>query len=162
MSLTMKVKRGKTRDLEKVLKHFQNLNQLKVDIGYFEDSGTHSTADMPYAKLMAIHELGLEDMPVRPLLQEASYQIQSEGNKVLKNEYLQLFGQVGRTNKNTELLGDKILDLVRQLFGDSYLFQDNAPSTIAQKGGRNEPLHDTGELGDNLGFKTTDNRTVRK
>ena len=166
MSLTMKVKRGKTKDLEKVLKHFQTLNNLKIDVGYFSDSGQHSTAEMSYSELMAFHEGGGvnqygHSVPARPLMSEAVFELEESGKKVMMSEYKNLFGQVGRINFNADALGDKMVVLSRELFGDTYLFEDNAPSTIAKKG-KNSPLEDTGELRDNLGYKTTENRSVRK
>jgi hypothetical protein len=58
-------------------------------------------------------------------------------------------------------IGEHYRQLLKDAMGKSPPLQANSPETIAKKG-RNEPYIDTGELRDNLGYRTTKNRSVKK
>ena len=49
-------------------------------------------------------------------------------------------------------LGGEYVEVFRNIMGSSML-PDNKPSTIAQKGGRNTPLVDTGDLKANMSYR---------
>lgn len=166
----MNVKKGRTTDWDKLKKHFQQLDGLEVDAGYFAESGYHSDAGIPYATLMYRHEFGLFDdaegalknTPPRPLMTltaEASIKpsiMRGNLGRLAKDTC----GQIGKLSSNANKLGKEMQKLGQSMFGDSML-ADNAPLTQKLKG-RNDPLVDTGELRQNFGYKTSLDDTVKK
>lgn len=159
MKLKMKVKRGKTKDLEKTLKHLRSLSQLTIDAGYFGDQGEHSKAEVPYAQLMAWHEIGAGNYPSRPVLQTTANIIEASAkNKGFNNYVTDLVGQVGRLKPNSDRIGKRVQEVGQSVFGDSGFLDSNSERTIAEKG-FNAPLigggPDGGELMDNFAYRTS-------
>lgn len=148
MKLSAKIVKGKTNDLQKLMQHFQKLMKTDVNVGYFEDSGEHSEAEVPYATLMAWHEEGMGNYPSRPVLQGGMFVYSDSPKPSIRN----LIGQVGKIDKNIRITAEEVTQVVKSAFGDTYLLADNAESVIASKG-RNEPLVDKGELRDHLDYK---------
>lgn len=155
-------KKKNSKGLEKLMEHFRKITNTEVDVGYFEDSGTHSESNIPYAALMRIHEDGLGDFPARPAIREGAKKIERNLDKgtlaIVMNNTIT---QVGRLPENSKILGEAVAGQMRSIFGDVGLLAPNAPTTIYRKG-KDEPLVDTGELRDNLGSKTTYDKSVNK
>lgn len=130
------------------MQHFQKLSKTDIDVGYFKDTGDHSEAEVPYATLMAWHEEGMGNYPSRPALQGGMF-VYAGSNKL---SIRSLVGQVGKIDRNIHVTAKEVSEVIKSVFGDTYMLADNAERTIAQKG-RNEPLVDRGELRDALDYK---------
>lgn len=155
MKITAKICKKKSGTLKKLQKHFKELNDLKLKAGYFSDSGMHSTANMSYAQLMSLHEFGI-DVPERPAIQIAGHLLFLGQNKDFKQAAKNLVGQVGKKNKNENILGEILKNQIHDIFGDPTKLQPNSRDK-----GRNTPLIDTEELLDNLGYKVNNKGVVK-
>lgn len=161
MKLKMKVKKGKTKDLEKVLKHLRSLSDLSIDAGYFAEQGEHSEAEMPYAQLMALHEIGGDNLPSRPVLQTTASIIEASAkNKGFAEYVVASVGQVGRLKPNSNNLGKRMQLVGQSIFGDLGFLEKNHPRTVADKG-FDAPLIDTGELMENFAYRTSIDENVK-
>lgn len=164
MKLKMTPKKGKTKDLEKVIKHFQNLSKQKIDIGYFSEQGNHSEYDISYASLMKMHEYGEGDLPSRPVFEIAGARVMSITPITgLSSNIKSLISESGRISINSNKIAKSIISHMKvDIFGNPSLLKSNSEITQRLKGGRDEPLVDTGELRGELSFRTTDKPNARK
>lgn len=162
MNFTLKVKKSKTNDLEKLKKHLMKLQKEKIEVGYF-DGEIHQGSGMPLATLMALHESGVpsENIPSRPVFAIGYEELLPSRNKDTKLYIKNIVGQVGRMDNNVNILGEHYRDWLKAIFGDVGVLESNSQRTQAEKG-RDDPLVDEGELRDNLGYRTTSNKTVKK
>lgn len=149
----------KTKNIERLIKKIQLLKNSSVESGYFIEQGVHSTIGLTYTELMRKHEWGF-GVPQRHLRLSASNIVSSspQNKKELKN-YLY-------TNQDMDtylnLTGSRITNVAQSLFGViTAEVPSNAPYTILLKGGRDEPLVDTGELRDNWAYRTSSNLSIR-
>ena len=159
-------KKKNAKGLEKVLKHFQSLDDLEILTGYFEEQGNHQGAasegnDISYVDLMEMQHFGTDKIPSRPLLSISAGELKRGYDKDLFRFCKDACGQVGRLPSNSKKIGREMRDYSKAIFGDVGAMDSNAPLTQALKGGRDEPLVDTGELRDNLAYKTSLDDTPR-
>lgn len=163
MKLIAKIVKGKTDDLQKLKKHLLKLQKEKIEVGYF-DGEIHQGSEMPLATLMALHESGVptNNTPSRPVFAIGYEELLPSRNKHTALYVKNIFGQVGMMPKNVNILGEHYRDWLKAIFGDIGVLESNSPSTQAMKDGRDEPLVDEGELRDNLGYKSTSDKTVKK
>ena len=159
--LTVKTSKSRYNDLKKIKKHFQDISNQYAQSGYF-DGEQHPTIDMSLATLALVHENGSEHIPSRQLFAKASASLVTGGMTKVDVDIKRLVKQVGKISPNIDLVGADITKFIRNMFGDTSILLENAPLTIKLKGGRNTPLVDTGELRDNLGYKTSKNKGVTK
>jgi len=163
--MNLKLKRRKGPFLRK-LKAIKKLDSQKVEVGHFKGE-VHSTADMSYVELMQIHHVGRPgSFPPRPVLDVLKFRNrdllgQGEIKRAMKKwvrgdmkpeDTKELLNTYGRYLRNSE----------KAIFGKPLALSANAPSTVIKKGGRNTPLVDTSELKDNVGFRTSLNKAIKK
>jgi len=158
-------KKKNAKGLEKVLKHFQSLDDLEIFTGYFKEQGNHSSASgegesLSYAEIMELHHFGTDNIPSRPLLSIATGELKRGNDKDLLQFCKDACGQIGKLPSNSKKIGREMRDYSKAIFGDMSVMDSNAPLTQALKG-RDEPLVDTGELRDNLAYKTSLDDTPR-
>lgn len=153
MQITRNKKKSK---LPQLVKRLLRLHEQKASIGYFQDSGTHTLADMSYASLAFIHEfpeLGYHAW--RPVIGKIK-PFRGDGAKKkyfksLLKDYIQLDSRYEVEDVLTSI-GRKYMQEGKFIFGNSsMLIVTNNPT----------PLYDTGELSKNFGFKTSINYTLR-
>ena len=145
--------------LPKLKKRLEELTKTDIKVGYFEDSGSHSQAKVPYAVLMCWHELGLGNYPARPAIDiGGELVIQSFRKGEFRRQVSSLLIEGVKQNILNNI-ATGMTEIVSDVFGSSKLV-DNADSTISRKGD-NSPLIETGELLSNIGYKINDGETVK-
>ncbi len=146
--------------LERLLK----ANKEHVAVGHFEESGVHYSG-FTYPELMKLHHNGNDHFPPRPVLE------------ILFQNHLQILSHpdVARAMKvyaDSKMLEKDLTKMLRavgkalaieetEIFGTSQLTV-NKKSTEQQKGGRNTPLIDTGELVDEVSYKDSITKVRKK
>lgn len=140
--------------LSKLKKKLEDLDDQKVQIGYFKEQGNHQRANMPYASLSYIHayadEFGLP-FPSRPVLPQIRPSI---GGGVNQNKFFKgllckyMLSDAYSANDLLVDVGKKYQDDGRFIFG-------NAAYLAVTEGGNPTPLDDTGELKDNFAYRTS-------
>lgn len=151
----LRVRRSSTLSADRIRQRIASIEDRVVRAGYFDSSGIHTPSSLPYAVIMAMHEFGLGKYPARPAMQM--------GADIFRNS----FGEVSRYIKTAiispnrrvaalEKVGLKMKEDIASVFGDSTLLESNHPQTVKRKGGRDEPLVETGELRDKLGSLVTE------
>ena len=136
-------KKTKGGDVEKLLKHLKEISEKHIQIGYFQDTGDHPTAEIPFADLMHIHELGLGNYPARSVLGTGLQDIAEQPTEQYLTSFKKLIVDVGKSNTNINNVAEEAKDIVKDVFGDSRLTITSNPT----------PLVDTGELRDALTYK---------
>lgn len=154
----IKVTRNKKKSkLPQLAKKLLALNEQKAKIGYFQDSGTHTLANMSYASLAFIHEFPeLGKHEYRPVIGQIKPMLKGGGEqrnffKRLLKKYISL-----KANFDVEYvlssIGQEYTEKAHNVFGNSsLLIVTNNPT----------PLVDTGELERNFGYRTSFNYTLR-
>lgn len=137
------------------MQKLKKLNNQKVDLGYFEEQGLHSSGDS-YVEIMKIHELGEYGMPARPVLGNVSILINSdfERSTGALGTFINSLVHTPSSSISDELdkLGSVYAHYSERIFGNpSYLTVTFNP----------EPLVDTGELAENFAWRTTLNMTYK-
>lgn len=164
MSVTVKVKISKTQVGKNLKSSLRKLQKAYSQYGYFSSQGKHhSGLKFPY--LAAIHEFGL-DQPRRPVFQITAM---TKGDLIMGNTKLALKRDFKRIARGMSIKFEDTLDtfattgmkLTKRNFGKTPPLKSNSQATINLKG-RNSPLIDTGELMDNMSYKTSADRKVRK
>lgn len=168
MAITAKIKKRKvSKRFQKTLKHLESLRNLNIKVGYFDDSGKHSRADVSYAQLAFWHEFGVEGVegrgsmkyPARFLFTISSSIIEMSLTKSMANDIRGII--VSPNNKrSTYSLANKMVAEISDTFGDPILGR-NSQATINRKG-HDSPLIETGELQDNLGYKINDEGVIKQ
>lgn len=137
------------------MEKLKKLNNQKVDLGYFEEQGLHSSGDS-YVEIMKVHELGEWGMPARPVLGNVSILINSdfERSTGALASFINSLVHTPSSSISDEL--DKLVSVYahysERIFGNpAYLTVTFNP----------EPLIDTGELAENFAWRTTLNMTYK-
>lgn len=143
-------------NIPEVSRRLKNLDGLRMEYGIFSDSGIHPKAKMPFATLLAIHELR-EDAFKRPVLsisvKENSEHFASMINTSIEG-YITKLGK-GRNPSNMKLLssvGRYAESKTKEIFGDVNKLKPNSLTTIVKKG-HNSPLIELGDLKNSISFK---------
>ena len=150
------VKRLKKSKLGKLVKKLAALNEQKAEIGYFQGSGDHPTADMNYATLAFIHAFPIKDYhPTRNIFSPIKPMVGSSKDAIPIKKLLQRY-----LKWNTTLGAEDVLDEIgkewtqkgKDVFGNTALLEVTSNLT---------PLIDDGHLKKAFGYRTTLNYTVR-
>lgn len=154
----IKIKRNKRKSkLHELAKKLLALDEQKASIGYFQDSGTHTLANMSYASLAYIHEfpeLGKHEYrpvigQIKPMLKGGKKQ--TDFFRRLLKDYVCLTKDI-KINSVLDEIGQAYTQKAHHVFGNTALLVvTNNPT----------PLVDTGELEKNIGYKTSFNYTLR-
>lgn len=153
ITVTRNRKKSKLNQLTQKLLH---LHDQKAQIGYFQESGTHTLANMSYASLAYIHEfpeMGYHAW--RPVIGKIKPMKGMGMNRKflqsLLKDYIQ-FGSKYTVKDVLSSIGRKWMQEGKYIFGNSsMLVVTNNPT----------PLYDTGELSDNFGYRTSIDYTIR-
>ena len=146
MGITAKiVKKGNS--LDTIITNIRKLDGEKVEIGYFEEQGLHSSG-LSYSTLMAIHEFGTDEIPKRPVFQITAFgkppQKDARVKSAIRNWSKGLLNK-DNSKQLLDTIGKTYQEALVGLFGSTSELTPNADLTISLKG-RDEPLVDTGEL----------------
>lgn len=142
-------------NLAKLVQKLKKLNNQKVDLGYFEEQGLHSSGDS-YVEIMKVHELGEYGMPARPVLGNVSILIDRDFERSTGAlwTFINSLVHTPSSSISDELdkLGSVYAHYSERIFGNpAYLTVTFNP----------EPLVDTGELAENFAWRTTLNMTYK-
>ena len=146
----------KGNSLGKMKANVKKIDKQNVKVGYFPEQGLHNSG-LPYATLMAIQEFGTDTVPSRPIFQiTASTRPPQREPKVKEavKEWSKLLTTKDNSKDLLDTIGKNYQGALVGLFGDSSVLSPNADTTIRLKG-RDEPLVDSGELRDNLTYKSS-------
>ena len=140
------------RDLgfNRIMRDLEKLYGMEVVAGMLKDSGKAENG-ASYVDIAAWNEYGTSRIPSRPFIR-----ISADTNKAAWGRLAQqcvnnvIDGDSPRDA--AQVLGHKMVEDIRKVFGDTSKLKANAPSTIAKKG-RNEPLVDSGEMRRRVNFR---------
>lgn len=140
------------RDLgfNRIMRDLQKMDGLEVVAGMLKDSGKASNG-ASYVDIATWNEYGTRRIPARPFIR-----ISADTNKAAWSKMAQqavndvIDGDSPR--EAAKVIGHRMVEDIRKVFGDTSKLKDNAPSTIAKKG-RNEPLVDSGEMRRRVNFR---------
>ena len=146
-----------TKGIDNLLGTLDNLSDVEIAAGVFQESGMHEEAELHKAHLLVIQEKGaIGIFPARPVIGLTTHE---EGVKWGEDAVKDIKGaidkngnrsplSVNKLKKSLENVADEMADDIKANFGSSKLAA-NSPSTIARKGGNN-PLIESGELRDSI------------
>lgn len=165
LKLTAKIQKGKSKDLQKLERNLEKLHNEYVEVGYFNGE-MHSNDKLSYASLMTVMEFGRIDNSIQPfhLFQNLTYIYDPVGTTELRMLIKKALQSLMTRDVSTKLLTDIgrfYQRKARSMFGVPSMTRDNEAGWAERKGGNN-PLILTGELRDNLGFRTSKTKTVIK
>jgi len=159
------VKKGNS--LDKIRSNIRKIDGERVEIGYFEEQGLHNSG-LSYSTLMALQEFGTDEIPHRPVFQITAFgnppQKNARVKSAIRNWSKALLNKDNNKDNSKQLLdtiGKTYQEALLSLFGDTSMLTPNAPLTISLKG-RDEPLVDSGELKDNLSYRNSIDKEIKK
>lgn len=172
--LRMELKRGSNR-IREMLDEVKTLNKQKVEIGHFDEQGTHSNAGMGYVDLMRLHHRAHQarmengatvNVPARPILDVAGARVKSVDGKFSIQSGLLAWGKLPITPMSNEKLlqdiGRGISNIEKDVFGvPSARIPMNSEYTVSLKGA-NTPMVDSTELVNAVSFKTSITKTLKQ
>lgn len=140
------------RDLgyNRIMRDLQKLYGMEVVAGMLRDSGKAENG-ASYVDIAAWNEYGTSRIPSRPFIR-----ISADTNKAAWAKMAQqcvndvIDGDSPRDA--AQVVGHRMVEDIRKVFGDTSKLKANAPSTIKKKG-RNEPLVDSGEMRRRVNFR---------
>lgn len=143
----------------------KNLKKNKAQVGYFREQGLHSSG-FTYPALMYLHEvIGISTKSGK--IYRRAFEITSmlmkktlQDNVKRDLKLLLKSGNVDPTNV-LENFATSLSKGIKGTFGNPSILPSNSPYTIKQKGA-NTPLVETGELKDNLAYKITTQKGIKK
>ena len=140
------------RDLgfNRIMRDLQKLYGMEVVAGMLKDSGKAENG-ASYVDIATWNEYGTSRIPSRPFIR-----ISADTNKQVWTKLAQqcVNGVIDGDSPRdaAQVVGHRMVEDIRKVFGDTSKLKANAPSTIAKKG-RNEPLVDSGEMRRRVNFR---------
>ena len=140
------------RDLgfNQIMRNLQKLDGMEVVAGMLRDSGKAENG-ASYVDIATWNEYGTRRIPSRPFIRisaDTNRQAWAKMAQQCVNDVID-----GDSPRNAaQVIGHKMVEGIRKVFGDTSKLKANAPSTIAKKG-RNEPLVDSGEMRRRVNFR---------
>lgn len=160
MKITIK-KKGK--QLEKLLKNLQDLNNSSVEIGHFQSQGTHYSG-MTYPELLQFWARGIEAEGVSGrLIQDARAQWVTEDflthevsrNLKIKTALDKWYRNLDKSNPASDLL-DEVGVTLREEYKDVFgIFKG------PYMAGTETPMLMTGDLKEHTAYKTSKDNTIK-
>jgi hypothetical protein len=144
MGFTSKVK--STNNLNNLIRKLQGLDGKESVAGY--DDEPHPVADMSYAELADLHEVGSEHLPRRQFMTQAYHDGLADHDLSIQVVREIIYGKSNAKTQLTKLskeLAELISTSIRR--GD---FAALSPVTIRLKGGNTKPLRDSDSLMNNV------------
>ena len=134
----------------RIMRDLQKLDGMEVVAGMLRDSGKASNG-ASYVDIATWNEYGARRIPSRPFIGISADTNRQTWAKIAQ----QCVNDVIDGNSPTEaarVIGHRMVEDIRKVFGDTSKLKANAPSTIKKKG-RNEPLVDSGEMRRRVNFR---------
>ena len=134
----------------RIVRDLQKLDGMEVVAGMLKDSGKASNG-ASYVDIATWNEYGTRRIPSRPFIRISADTNRQAWAKMAQ----QCVNDVIDGNSPTEaarVIGHRMVEDIRKVFGDTSKLKANAPSTIKKKG-RNEPLVDSGEMRRRVNFR---------
>ena len=140
------------RDLgfNRIMRDLQKLDGMEVVAGMLKDSGKASNG-ASYVDIATWNEYGTRRIPSRPIIRISAATNKQAWTKIAQ----QCINDVIDGDSPTEaaqVVGHRMVEDIRKVFGDTSKLKANAPSTLKKKG-RNEPLVDSGEMRRRVNFR---------
>ena len=140
------------RDLgfNRIMRDLERLDGTEVVAGMLRDSGKAENG-ASYVDIATWNEYGTRRIPSRPFIR-----ISADTNKQSWEKLAQqcVNGVIDGDSPRdaAQVVGHRMAEDIRKVFGDTSKLKANAPSTVAKKG-RNEPLVDSGEMRRRVNFR---------
>lgn len=139
------------RDLgyNRIMRDLQKLDGMGVVAGMLKDSGKASNG-ASYVDIATWNEYGTKRIPSRPFIRisaDTNKQAWAKMAQQCVNDVIDGDSPI----EAAKVVGHRMVEDIRKVFGDTSKLKDNAPSTIKKKG-RNEPLVDSGEMRRRVNF----------
>ena len=140
------------RDLgfNRIMRDLQKLDGMEVVAGMLRDSGKASNG-ASYVDIATWNEYGTRRIPSRPFIRisaDTNKQAWAKMAQQCVNDVIDGDSPI----EAAKVVGHRMVEDIRKVFGDTSKLKANAPSTIAKKG-RNEPLVDSGEMRRRVNFR---------
>ena len=149
----------------KLVGAMKNLQTANAQVGYFQEQGQHSSG-FSYPALMYLQEvIGVPSASgkVYRRLFEITMMLNRQTllEQTKKNLYKQLSSLNTDPSNTLEAFAKNAQKEIKRGFGNSAILPPNAPSTVKKKG-FNAPLVETGDLRDNLAYKISTKKGIKK
>lgn len=144
-----------TRVLDKLLKDLNTLIKSESETGFYHDN-IHPETNEPLSNIAFLNNYGGENadpdrspIPARPFME---YSLENAEITVSKRmvKGFEYFIEKGDIFKALDLPAEDLQRWIGWTIEMDELYERNAPMTIRKKGGRDEPLTDTGYLAENV------------
>lgn len=139
-----------TKPWEKLKKEFMSLDNIKIQVGWFNTNYSSENDNLPHACVASLQEEGSEKIPPRPFMRVGLKQEVKSDPKVF-DAIIQAVTS-GRSALSAAKTSSPALVAMLQKVMNEWSSPPNAPRTVAEKG-FNNPLIDTGELRDSIQVK---------
>ena len=141
------------RDLgfNRIMRDLERLNGTEVVAGMLRDSGKAENG-ASYVDIAAWNEYGTGHIPSRPFIR-ISADTNKQSWEKLAQQCVNNVIDGGSPRDAAQVVGHRMVEDIRKVFGDTSMLKANAPSTIKKKKGRNEPLVDSGEMRRRVNFR---------
>lgn len=134
----------------RIMRDLQKLDGMEVVAGMLKDSGKASNG-ASYVDIAFWNEYGTRRIPSRPFIRisaDTNKQAWAKMAQQCVNDVI----DGDSPSEAAKVVGHRMVEDIRKVFGDTSKLKANAPSTIAKKG-RNEPLVDSGEMRRRVNFR---------
>ena len=140
------------RDLgfNRIMRDLEKLDGMEVVAGMLRDSGKAENG-ASYVDIAAWNEYGTTRIPSRPFIR-ISADTNKQSWEKLAQQCVNDVTDGGSPRDAAQVVGHRMVEDIRKVFGDTSMLKANAPSTIKKKG-RNEPLVDSGEMRRRVNFR---------
>lgn len=115
-----------------------------VDVGII-DAGEHDSGDITVAGVGFANEFGTEKIPERSFIRSTTREKKKEIVALQEKILIKIQNGSMTTDEGLGLIGEMVADLIRQKIVD-IREPPNAPSTLAAKAPKTNPLINTGQL----------------
>ena len=134
----------------RIVRDLQKLDGMEVVPGMLKDSGKSSNG-ASYVDIATGNEYGTRRIPSRPFIRISADTNRQAWAKMAQQCVNDVIGGDSPTEA-ARVIGHRMVEDIRKVFGDTSKLKANAPSTIKKKG-RNEPLVDSGEMRRRVNFR---------
>ena len=140
------------RDLgfNRIMRDLEKLDGMEIVAGMLKDSGKADNG-ASYVDIATWNEYGTRRIPSRPFIRisaDTNRQAWAKMAQQCVNDVI----DGDSPAEAAKVVGHRMVEDIRKVFGDTSKLKANAPSTIKKKG-RNEPLVDSGEMRKRVNFR---------
>lgn len=128
----------------------KEVSKRVVKAGHFKEAGNHWSG-YSFAELMEMHEVGMGDLPSRPVYLMAGILLSENIVSEVGGDIKDFIGK-GETSA-LDKVGEFMQDEIKSVFGDLSMLREKAPSTKKRSKSPDTPLVETGELRDAVRYK---------